>query len=204
MKQVHLMSNEMKAVCVYCGASTGNDPIYAEVAQQFGRTLAQRGLRLVYGGGSVGLMGHVANAALEAKGAVTGVIPERLWEREVGHKGLSEMFVVPTMHARKARMVELSDAFVALPGGFGTLDELFEVLTWQQLGYHTKPVGLLNANGYYDALLAFARHAHEQGFVRAVHLDALIVDTDIDRLLDRLAAAQPVQVDRWAKNSEAV
>ncbi|MDX3907120.1 MAG: TIGR00730 family Rossman fold protein [Pigmentiphaga sp.] len=194
----------MDAVCVYCGASPGNDPFYAEVARAFGHAVARRGMRLVYGGGSVGLMGHVANAALEAGGQVTGIIPERLWEKEVGHKGLTDMFVVPTMHARKARMVELSDAFVALPGGFGTLDELFEVLTWQQIGYHTKPVGLLNANGYYDALLAFARHAHEQGFVRTVHLEALIVDTDIDRLLDRLASAQPVDVDRWVKNSEAV
>ncbi|MEK7943401.1 TIGR00730 family Rossman fold protein [Pigmentiphaga sp. YJ18] len=194
----------MDAVCVYCGASAGNDPFFADVARDFGRAVAGRGMRLVYGGGSVGLMGHVANAALEAGGQVTGVIPERLWEKEVGHKGLTDMYVVPTMHARKARMVELSDAFVALPGGFGTLDELFEVLTWQQIGYHSKPVGLLNANGYYDALLAFARHAHEQGFVRAVHLEALIVDTDIDRLLDRLASAQPVHVDRWVKNSDAV
>ncbi|MPS25310.1 TIGR00730 family Rossman fold protein [Pigmentiphaga sp.] len=194
----------MDAVCVYCGASAGSDPFFAEVARDFGRAVARRGMRLVYGGGSVGLMGHVANAALETGGQVTGVIPERLWEKEVGHKGLTDMYVVPTMHARKARMVELSDAFVALPGGFGTLDELFEVLTWQQIGYHSKPVGLLNANGYYDALLAFARHAHEQGFVRAVHLEALIVDTDIDRLLDRLASAQPVHVDRWVKNSDAV
>jgi uncharacterized protein (TIGR00730 family) len=193
----------MDAVCVYCGASPGNDPQYAQVARDFGRSLAERGLRLVYGGGNVGLMGELANAALAAGGNVTGIIPERLWEKEVGHRGLTDMFVVPSMHARKARMVEVSDAFVALPGGFGTLDELFEVLTWQQIGYHHKPVGLLNANGYYDHLIAFARHAHSQGFVRAVNLDALIVDTDIGRLLDRLTTSQPVHLDRWIKNSEA-
>ncbi|VCU70529.1 LOG family protein YvdD [Pigmentiphaga humi] len=194
----------MDTVCVYCGASAGKDPAYAQLARDVGRTMAQRGLRLVYGGGSVGLMGEIADAALAAGGPVTGIIPERLWDREIGHKGLNDMFVVPSMHARKARMVELSDAFVALPGGFGTLDELFEVLTWKQIGYHDKPIGLLNAYGYYDTLLAFARHAHEQGFVRADHLDLLIVDTDIGRLLDRLASAQPVHVDRWAENGEAV
>ncbi len=194
----------MDAVCVYCGASPGNDPKYAQLAASFGQTLARRQLRLVYGGGNVGLMGELANAALKEGGQVTGVIPERLWEKEVGHRGLTDMFVVPSMHARKARMVELSDAFVALPGGFGTLDELFEVLTWQQIGYHHKPVGLLNFNGYFDALLAFARHANQEGFVRAVHLESLIVDTDIDSLLDRLAKAEPVHVDRWVKNSEEI
>ncbi|WP_345246494.1 TIGR00730 family Rossman fold protein [Pigmentiphaga soli] len=194
----------MASVCVYCGASAGNQPWYAELAREFGATLARRGLGLVYGGGSVGLMGELADAALAAGGKVTGVIPQQLWDREIGHRGLTEMFVVASMHARKARMVELSDAFVALPGGYGTLDELFEVLTWQQIGYHHKPVGLLNANGYYDSLIAFARHAHSQGFVRAVHLDALIVDTEIGRLLDRLENARPVQVDRWSSQGDEV
>jgi uncharacterized protein (TIGR00730 family) len=189
----------MDAICVYCGSSPGTDPRHAEVARDFGTSLARRELRLVYGGGNVGLMGEVANATLAAGGTVTGIIPERLWEKEVGHRGLTDLFVVPTMHARKARMVELSDAFVALPGGFGTLDELFEVLTWQQIGYHQKPVGLLNVNGYYDGLIAFAQHSHAQGFVRKEHLDALIVDTDIESLLDRLVNSDPVQVDKWMK-----
>jgi uncharacterized protein (TIGR00730 family) len=193
----------MEAVCVYCGSSPGVNPRHAQVARDFGAALAARDLRLVYGGGNVGLMGEVANATLAAGGLVTGIIPERLWEKEVGHRGLTDLLVVPTMHARKARMVELSDAFVALPGGFGTLDELFEVLTWQQIGYHQKPVSLLNVDGYYDGLIEFARHANTEGFVRAEHLNALMIETDIDTLLDRLAIAEPVQVEKWLKQSEA-
>ena len=193
----------MDAVCVYCGSSPGVNPRHAQVARDFGAALAARGLRLVYGGGNVGLMGEVANATLAAGGLVTGIIPERLWEKEVGHHGLTDLLVVPTMHARKARMVELSDAFVALPGGFGTLDELFEVLTWQQIGYHQKPVSLLNVDGYYDGLIEFARHANTEGFVRAEHLNALMIETDIETLLDRLAIAEPVQVEKWLKQGEA-
>lgn len=192
----------MDAICVYCGSSPGYNPRHAEVAREFGRSLAERGLRLVYGGGNVGLMGEVANATLAAGGKVTGIIPERLWEKEVGHRGLTDMFVVPSMHARKARMVELSDAFVALPGGFGTLDELFEVLTWQQIGYHQKPVGLLNVDGYYDGLIEFAKHANTEGFVRVEHLNALMLDTDGDSLLDRLIVAEPVRVEKWLKQGE--
>ena len=193
----------MQSLCVYCGASTGSDPLFVEAAQTLGRTLAQRDIRLVYGGGSVGLMGEVANAALDAGGKVTGVIPEALWKREVGHPGLTEIAVVPNMHVRKAQLIDLSDAFVALPGGFGTLDELFEVLTWQQIGYHHKPVGLLNIAGYYDSLLSFIQQALSQGFVRGAHVESLIVDTDVNRLIDRLSQSQPVHVDRWIKH-EAV
>ncbi|MCK9507437.1 MAG: TIGR00730 family Rossman fold protein [Pigmentiphaga sp.] len=193
----------MQSLCVYCGASTGADPQFVEAAQALGQTVAQRDIRLVYGGGSVGLMGEVANAALNAGGKVTGVIPEALWKREVGHPGLTEIAVVPTMHARKAQLIDLSDAFVALPGGFGTLDELFEVLTWQQIGYHHKPVGLLNIAGYYDSLLSFIQQALSQGFVRGAHVESLIVDTDVGRLIDRLSQSQPVHVDRWIKH-EAV
>lgn len=193
----------MQSLCVYCGASTGADPQFVEAAQALGQTVAQRDIRLVYGGGSVGLMGEVANAALNAGGKVTGVIPEALWKREVGHPGLTEISVVPTMHARKAQLIDLSDAFVALPGGFGTLDELFEVLTWQQIGYHHKPVGLLNIAGYYDSLLSFIQQALSQGFVRGAHVESLIVDTDVGRLIDRLSQSQPVHVDRWIKH-EAV
>lgn len=193
----------MQSLCVYCGASTGADPQFVEAAQVLGQTVAQRDIRLVYGGGSVGLMGEVANAALNAGGKVTGVIPEALWKREVGHPGLTEISVVPNMHARKAQLIDLSDAFVALPGGFGTLDELFEVLTWQQIGYHHKPVGLLNIAGYYDSLLSFIQQALSQGFVRGAHVESLIVDTDVGRLIDRLSQSQPVHVDRWIKH-EAV
>jgi len=179
----------MKAVCVYCGAKSGTDPDHAAAARLAGRVLARRGLRLVYGGGKVGLMGELADAALQAGGDVIGIMPELLFDKEIGHGGVQELIVVPSMHARKARMVELSDAFIALPGGFGTLDELFEALTWRQIGYHAKPIGLLNVNGYYDPLLAFARHAHEQGFLAAEHLAMLNVDTDVGRLLDKLAGS---------------
>jgi uncharacterized protein (TIGR00730 family) len=139
----------LKAICVFCGAKTGVDPIYREAAQTLGRTLAERGLTLVYGGGAVGLMGVVADAALAAGGKVIGIIPQSLQDAEVGHKGLTHLEVVDGMHARKARMSELADAFIALPGGLGTLEELFEVWTWGQLGYHAKPLGLLEVNNFY-------------------------------------------------------
>lgn len=190
--------NTIQSVCIYCGSSPGNDPAFTAAATAFAGTMAERGLRLVYGGGSVGLMGVVADTVLSAGGQVIGIIPERLWNKEVGHRGLTALEIVPDMHTRKARMVDLADAFVALPGAFGTLDELFEVLTWQQIGYHQKPVGLLNVDGYFDHLLAFARHAHEKGFLRKVHLDALVVDTEPARLLDRLARVSLDEVDKWA------
>lgn len=190
--------NTIQSVCIYCGSSPGNDPAFAAAATSFAGTMAARGLRLVYGGGSVGLMGVVADTVLNAGGQVIGIIPERLWNKEVGHRGLTALEVVPDMHTRKARMVDLADAFVALPGAFGTLDELFEVLTWQQIGYHQKPVGLLNVDGYFDHLLAFVQHSYEKGFLRKVHLDALVVDTDPARLLDRLAQVSLAEVDKWA------
>jgi uncharacterized protein (TIGR00730 family) len=192
------MTNHIHTVCLYCGSSAGTDPVYAEAAAEFGRTLVARGHHLVYGGGSVGLMGVAADTVLGAGGQVIGIIPERLWGKEVGHRGLSALEIVPDMHTRKARMVALADAFVALPGGFGTLDELFEVLTWQQIGYHEKPVGLLNVNGYFDGLLAFARHAFEHGFLREAHLQALVVDTEPGRLLDRMAEVSLDHVAKWA------
>ncbi|MDZ3822921.1 MAG: TIGR00730 family Rossman fold protein [Pseudoxanthomonas sp.] len=188
----------MQSVCIYCGSSAGDRPGYVELARDVGRLLAARGLRLVYGGGRVGLMGVVADAVLAAGGEAIGVIPQRLVDAEVAHLGLTRLEVVESMHARKARMAELADAFIALPGGFGTLDELFEILTWAQLGLHGKPCGLLDVDGYYAPLVAWADLAAARGFVRPVHRRLLMVGTDIDRLLDALAAHQPEPVSKWA------
>jgi len=176
----------VQRVCVFCGASSGRSPAYAEAARAFGATAAARGLGLVYGGGRVGLMGAVADAALAAGGEVTGVIPQELVDRELAHRGLTELRVVGSLHERKAVMAELADGFVALPGGFGTLDELMEQLTWSQLGLHDKPVGLLDVEGYWSPLIALARHATEEGFVRESDLGAIAVAADADGLLDRL------------------
>jgi len=176
----------VRRVCVFCGASSGRSPAYAEAARSFGAALAGRGLGLVYGGGRVGLMGAVADAALGGGGAVVGVIPQELVVRELAHGGLTELCVVGSLHERKALMSELSDAFVALPGGFGTLDELLEQLTWSQLGLHAKPIGLLDVAEYWRPLIELARHATEEGFVRESDLAAIAVATDAVALLDRL------------------
>ena len=176
-------------LCVYCGSRAGASPAYADAARTLGRLIGAGGHGLVYGGGNVGLMGLVADAVLAAGGPVVGVIPEALVQREVGHTGLSEQHVVPDMHVRKRLMAERADAFVALPGGIGTLEELFEVWTWHQLGYHDKPVGLLNVGGFYDGLLAFMDHCVAQGFLDAAQRATVRVDTDPARLLDTLAAA---------------
>jgi len=173
-------------VCVFCGASSGRAPAYAEAARAFGAALAGRGLGLVYGGGRVGLMGAVADAALAAGGEVVGVIPQELVDRELAHGGLTKLHVVGSLHERKALMAELSDGFVALPGGFGTLDELLEQLTWSQLGLHAKPIGLLDVEGYWRPLIALARHATEEGFVRESDLGAIAISDDSEALLDRL------------------
>jgi uncharacterized protein (TIGR00730 family) len=188
----------MKRVCVYCGSSPGNRPDYADLARELGRTLAARGLGLVYGGGHVGLMGTLADAVLAAGGEVTGIIPQRLVDAEVAHHGLTSLEIVGSMHERKARMAELADAFIALPGGFGTLDELFEILTWAQLGLHGKPCGLIDFDGYYAPLVTWADSAVRAGFVRSAHRKLLMVDTDIARLLDRLADHDPTPVSKWA------
>jgi len=176
----------VKRVCVFCGASSGRKPAYAEAARAFGAALAARGLGLVYGGGRVGLMGSVAAGALDAGGEAIGVIPQELVDRELAHGGLTELHVVGSLHERKALMAELSDAFVALPGGFGTLDELMEQLTWSQLGLHAKPVGLLDVEEYWRPLIALARHGTEEGFVREADLAAIAVAEDGELLLDRL------------------
>jgi uncharacterized protein (TIGR00730 family) len=176
----------VRRVCVFCGASSGRLPDYAEAARAFGAAAAARGLGIVYGGGRVGLMGAVADAALGAGGEVIGVIPQELVDRELAHGGLTELHVVGSLHERKALMAELSDAFVALPGGFGTLDELLEQLTWSQLGLHAKPVGLFEVQEYWRPLIALARHATEEGFVRESDLGAIAVGADAEGLLDRL------------------
>ena len=183
------------SLCVYCGSRSGADPAFERAAQALGNAIARRGWQLVYGGGHAGLMGCVADAALVAGARVVGVIPRGLMQRELGHRGLTELHVVETMHERKRLMADRSDAFVALPGGIGTLEELFEAWTWRQLGVHAKPVGLLDVGGYYTGLLDFLDHTLRQGFVPEAQHALLQVDSDIDALLDRLAtlAAQAPQ-----------
>lgn len=185
------MSTRRISVCVYCGSREGAAPAFAEAARAVGAEIARRGWQLVYGGGRAGLMGQVADAVLAAGAPVVGVIPRSLMEREVGHVGLSELHVVETMHQRKRLMAERSDAFIALPGGIGTFEELFEVWTWRQLGYHDKPIGLLNAAGYYDRLLGFLQQTVTQGFVSAPQHALLRVASEPARLLDEIAAAVP-------------
>ena len=179
----------MQSLCVFCGSSPGDRPEYLQVARDAGRLIAQRGLTLVYGGGKVGLMGAAADAALAAGGRVVGIIPQMLLDREVGHPGLSELHVVTTLAERKLLMGELSGGFLTLPGGVGTLDELFEAWSWTQLDLHRKPSGLLNHAGYYDALIAFLDHTVAEGFLRPRHRAALLVDTAVEPLLDQLQAA---------------
>jgi len=175
----------VKAVCVYCGSSLGSDPVYLEAAQDLARTLVAREIRVVYGGASVGLMGALADATLEAGGEVVGVMPQQLVDREIAHRGLTELHVVQTMHQRKALMAELSDAFVALPGGIGTLEELIEIFTWEQLGIHSKPLGVINTAGYYDGLAGFLDHAVEQGFQQPAQRAKLVLAADAEDLLAR-------------------
>lgn len=193
----------MRSVALFCGSLTGRDPRYAEAAAAFGRTLAERGIRLVYGGGSVGLMGVAANAALGAGGVVVGVIPQFLLDREVGHGGVTELVVVSSMHERKSAMAARADAFVALPGGVGTLEELFETWTWTLLGLHAKPCGVLNVAGYFDPLLAFLDRMVAEGFVAAEHRDLLQVEDDVSTLLDRLDAAPSAAV-KWLERAPSV
>jgi len=183
----------MKRLAIYCGSATPADPVYLESAREVGRMLAERGIGVVYGGGRLGLMGAVADAALTAGGEVIGVIPQALVDAEVAHRGLTELHVVSGMHDRKAKFTELSDGFVTIPGGTGTMDELWEALSWAQLGYHADPVGLLNVAGYYDALIAFWEKMGEVGFLRPQHRDLLIVADTLPALLDRMTAHVPTQ-----------
>lgn len=187
----------MKRICVFCGSSPGRNRGYRDAAGALGRLLAREGIGLVYGGSSIGLMTAAADAALAAGGEVTGVIPRSLEAKEIAHPGLSALHVVETMHERKALMAELSDGFVALPGGMGTFDEFFEVVTWAQLGIHAKPCGLLNVAGYYDRLTAFLDHAVAEGFVKVELRDMLVVEERPEAMLERFRAYRSPVVEKW-------
>jgi len=182
----------MKTLAVYCGAAHGVNPVYADAARLLARAMVDHNISLVYGGGKVGLMGVIADEVLRLGGEATGVIPRALVEREVGHAGLTRLFVVKDMHERKAMMADLAEGFIAMPGGMGTLEELFEMVTWAQLGIHAKPIGLLNVNGFYDGLRAFVGHQVAEGFVRPEHENLMIADSDPDLLIQRLRAAAPL------------
>jgi uncharacterized protein (TIGR00730 family) len=192
----------IRALCVFCGASHGRRPAYREGALRVGELLAQREIKLVYGGGKVGLMGTLADACLAAGGSVVGVLPRALAEKEIAHTGLTEMHVVSSMHERKALMADLADAFLTLPGGFGTWDESCEALTWSQLGLQKKACAFLNIDGYYDALLSLADRAAEDGFIQPAHRQLLLVDTDPERLLDCLQDYEVPYVPKWVDREE--
>jgi uncharacterized protein (TIGR00730 family) len=190
-----------QSICVFCGSSPGRDPAYRHAARELGARLAAEGRRLVYGGGNVGLMGVVADAVLDAGGAVVGVIPQHLLDLEVGHRGLTELRVVDSMHERKQQMSLLADAFVLLPGGLGSLEEFFEIWTWGQLGLHRKPYGILNVAGYFDALLSFLDHAVEERFVHPEHRRLVVVADDAGDLMARLDRARAPALPKWVDRS---
>lgn len=192
----------IQRVCVFCGSNTGSEERYAEAARELGRLLAREGIGLVYGGGSVGLMGQLADAVLSAGGEVIGVIPHALWAREVGHRGLTQLHIVETMHERKAMMAELSDAFIALPGGLGTLEEIFEIWTWAQLGLHAKPLGFLDVNGFYTPLMQFLDRAARERFLRTEHRAIAVVENDPEALLRRFDSWKPPRVQKWITKDE--
>jgi uncharacterized protein (TIGR00730 family) len=192
----------VKRLAIYCGSATPADPRFIENAREVGRTLAERGIGVVYGGGRLGLMGAIADSALAAGGEVIGVIPKALVDAEVAHRGLTELHVVETMHERKKAFTDLSDGFVTLPGGTGTMDELWEALSWAQIGYHAKPVGLLNVAGYYDGLLTFVETMAGAGFLRPQHRDILLASDSLDDLLARMAAHVPLRTVTQMKAAE--
>jgi len=192
----------IRRVCVFCGSNPGHDPAFAEAARELGTLLAREGIALVYGGGSVGLMGILADAVLAGGGEVIGVIPHALWAREVGHRGLTDLRIVETMHERKATMADLADAFIALPGGLGTLEEIFEIWTWAQLGLHQKPVGFLDVQGFYAPLMEFLDRAVRARFVRDEHRAIALLARDPESLLRRFDAWQPPRVEKWITREE--
>jgi len=185
------MTLSLRRLAVYCGSAVPDDPLFIETARDVGRSLARRGIGVVYGGGRLGLMGAIADAVLMHGGEVVGVIPEALMHAELAHRGLTQLHVVPDMHSRKALFTSLSDGFLTLPGGVGTMDELWEAISWAQLGYHGKPVGLLNAGGYYDQLIGFHRHMIETGFIRAAHAGILITADTLSGLLGAMESYEP-------------
>ena len=195
--------SDLKSVCVFCGSKVGVDDRYREQAVMLGKLLAEKEIRLVFGGGSVGLMGVVADAVLESDGHVTGVIPSMLATKELLHPDVSDMHQVEDMHARKALMAELSDAFIAMPGGYGTFEELFEIITWAQLGVHEKNIGLLNVAGFFDPLVRMIDHAIHEGFIKPKHRDLIIVEECPDALLERLVEHRMPQVKKWLKPQDA-
>jgi uncharacterized protein (TIGR00730 family) len=193
----------MKRICVFCGSSTGSRAIYHDAAHSLGRALHKRGIGLVYGGGNVGLMGVVADAVMESGGNVVGIIPEALVKRELAHRTVTELIVVRSMHERKAKMAELSDAFIALPGGYGTFEEFCEIITWAQLGMHRKPCAILNVEGYYDPLLALFDRGVDEGFIYPANRRLVIQETDPGRLLDLMACYSPAQTEKWIDRDES-
>ena len=193
------IARTFQRLCVFCGSSHGSNPAYAEAAKNLGAELARRGIALVYGGGNVGLMGVVADGVLAAGGQVIGVIPEALMAKELGHKGIQDLRVVKTMHERKAMMAELADGFIAMPGGIGTFEEFFEIVTWAQLGFHAKPCALLNVNGFYDPLLRLVDHAIEERFVKASQRQILIVESEINALLHRMEHQHVPIEPKWIR-----
>lgn len=197
-----MVMRPLNSICVYCGSSQGVRPAYATTARELGELLASRGIRIVYGGGAVGLMGILAHAAMQAGGEVIGIIPHALDRREIANRTISDLRIVNSMHERKSMMNELADGFIALPGGFGTLEELFEMLTWAQLGIHEKPVGLLDVEGYYGPLLGMLDHAVAERFLHPDHRKLLISDTDPISLLDRMSAQVPPITDKWLDLAE--
>src|SRR5688500_15296531 len=192
----------IRRICVFCGSNSGSDPVYAEAARNLGRLFAREGIALVYGGGSVGLRAEVAEAVLQAGGEAIGVIPHALWAREVGHRGLTDLRIVETMHDRKALMADLADAFIALPGGLGTLEEIFEIWTWSQLGLHAKPVGFLDVNGFYTPLMQFLDRAARERFLKEAHRAIALIDADAERLLRRFDEWTPPRVEKWITRDE--
>ena len=190
----------MRRIAIYCGSSRGNDPVFQTAATGLASYLASQGIGIVYGGGNVGIMGVIADAALAAGGEVIGVIPDSLLAKELGHIGLTELRITRSMHERKQIMVDLSDGFIALPGGFGTLDELFETLTWLQLGFHAKPVGLLNVSGFFDHLLVFLDHMTASGFLKAEHRASLLMENDSAALLTAMRLFQPHTCGKWIQD----
>ncbi len=193
---------ELKRICVFCGSSSGGHPDYANAARELGQSLAGQHIGLVYGGAKVGLMGQIAEAVLAAGGEVIGVIPKHLEAREVAHRGLTDLRIVSSMHERKSLMADLSDGFIALPGGLGTLEELFEIATWAQLGIHEKPLGVLNVRGYYDRLMGFLDDAVEERFVRMEHRSLIAIQDDPEALVEALRAFEPKPVAKWLDRSE--
>lgn len=195
--------SRLRRICVYCGSNSGNNPAHRTAAHALGAFLAGAGIGLVYGGGHVGLMGAVADGALSQNGEVIGVIPQSLMEKELGHGGVTELRVVTSMHERKQMMVDLSDGFIALPGGFGTLDELFETLTWLQLSFHDKPVGLLNVGGFFDGLVDFIGHMSHNGFLKPEHAACMLVENDPGRLIERMETFRPPDLGKWIEKLAA-